>query len=432
MNKNVSKKIHLNSSSILKVPLKTYNDEFIFIVNGQEFKTTRLISDLLSPIICQIHENDPTCDNFTINTTKKGNFSFILNLVNFDDNYIPYNEFPFIYEVIKILGNESIDLDYSTKITVDNVFSLLREFEQNTKFYSKEFQEAINFISSNFYDLYDTSKKELLQLSIHIISEIINNPQLQLTDEDQLLTFLNQLYLNDSKYSVLYEYVYFDNISSSVISDFLEIYDFNDITSELWRRLSIRMKQKVKPNIENEKRYKKRSKEGTSLFYNGENLFNGIINHFQKQTNGQITKEIKITASTCNREDQNPQNATIFNDPSKYFASENAPNTWIRYEFKNNSVIPTDYSIRSISWGSNYCHPKDWVIEGSKDGENWEILDEQSNCSYLNGRSLSHTFKIKNTESKEFRFIQMRQTGSNWKGNDYLLIESFELYGTVI
>ena len=137
--------IQLKPSSILNVPLQTYIEEFSFLVNGKEFKTNRLISDLLSPKICQIHSNDPVFNEFVINTTKDGDFNNILNLAKFDQIAIPLNEVEFIGEVIEILGNESFNSFISneiTKITIDNVISLLKLHEKFRKIYSdqKKFQ----------------------------------------------------------------------------------------------------------------------------------------------------------------------------------------------------------------------------------------------------------------------------------------------------
>lgn len=73
--------IQLKTSSIMKVPLRTYNEDFKFIVNGEEIKTSRIISDLLSPKISQIHFVDSAIDTFTINTTNKGSDNF------FDNSY---------------------------------------------------------------------------------------------------------------------------------------------------------------------------------------------------------------------------------------------------------------------------------------------------------------------------------------------------------
>ena len=48
----------LKTSSIEEVPLQSYNKEFTFIVNGEEFYTSKVESDLLSAKINKIHLND--------------------------------------------------------------------------------------------------------------------------------------------------------------------------------------------------------------------------------------------------------------------------------------------------------------------------------------------------------------------------------------
>lgn len=60
--------IQLEYSSILNVPIQNYAKDFTFIVNGEEFRTSSLISDLLSTKISQIHTINPTINTFTINT----------------------------------------------------------------------------------------------------------------------------------------------------------------------------------------------------------------------------------------------------------------------------------------------------------------------------------------------------------------------------
>ena len=76
-------KIQLNLSAVLGIPLNKYDNDFAFIVNGEEFKTSRVVSDLLSPKIAKYHSIDPTIETFTINTAYKGHFELILNLINY-------------------------------------------------------------------------------------------------------------------------------------------------------------------------------------------------------------------------------------------------------------------------------------------------------------------------------------------------------------
>lgn len=90
-------KIQLNPNRISQIPLHTYECDFMFVVNDEIFKTSKIISDLISPIICQQHINDATTDTFTIHTVNQGDFSHVLNLVNFQPNSIPDSEIPFFH-----------------------------------------------------------------------------------------------------------------------------------------------------------------------------------------------------------------------------------------------------------------------------------------------------------------------------------------------
>lgn len=76
--------VKLLPNSLVNVPFHEFTKDFTFIVNGKEFKTSRLIAELLSPKICQMHTTDITINQFTINTKSTGNFNHILQLVNFN------------------------------------------------------------------------------------------------------------------------------------------------------------------------------------------------------------------------------------------------------------------------------------------------------------------------------------------------------------
>ena len=76
--------------------------------------------------------------------------------------------------------------------------------------------------------------------------------------------------------------------------------------------------------------------------------------------------------------------------------------------------MPKAYTIRSGDWETNNWHLRNWVIEGSLDNTNWENLDEQKNCSLLNGSYFIHTFNINNENNKYFKYLRICKTGPNW------------------
>lgn len=435
-------KIELKTSCILDVPLTNYTNDFTFIVNGQEFKTSFICSELLSPLICQHRKDDPTFDTFVINTQQRGNFSHILNLTQFQQEELSDEELPFFSEVINLLGTESIKFsenDLPTEISKDNVFSLLKTHIKSPKLFKEELNREIEFISSHFFEFCSSNKEDLKNLNINVLYEILSSPNLRLNDEDDLLELLNEFCREDRKFSILYETVYFANVSTMNMKEFLSIFSIEDLNVGVWNRLCSRLESEIKREEQSAtKRYNTtcKSDESTKKFtFDNDNGLSGIINFLRKNSSNTIDNILNITASSVNNgpdERYLPQTAFLYDEKNKHFVSKDEPNSWLCIDFKERRVIPTHYTIGSACCSPNWHHPKSWVIEGSTDKKSWEKLDEQFNCPYLNGRNLSHTFNIQNSTSKSFQFIRIKSTGPDWANTNYLIIESFEIYGTLI
>ncbi|KAK8840628.1 hypothetical protein M9Y10_030402 [Tritrichomonas musculus] len=428
--------IKLNPSCILNVPLQTYDDDFTFIVNGEEIKTSRLISDLLSQKICQNHINDPTYDTFILNTQSRGTFSHLLNLLTFKTTTIPENEVPFICEAIEKLCNDSIEITDNTsidEITTDNVLSLIQCHEQYPRFHCQRLSKEIEFASENFHDLYSEHKEQLKLLTIESLHSIFKHPNFQVENEDEVIEFINELYKTDKKHVYLYEHVFFENLSVGSACSFVDLFLIDDIGSCVWKAICRRLTQEVvQKESDNCKRYKENKNQGT--IFNRENGkdFSGIINHLRSKSN--IENEINFTSSGnySNSGSLLARSVSLFEDEGRYFYSAKSPNSWICLDFKDHRVIPTAYTIRTRHCGTNDRHLKSWILEGSKDNDSWKTLDEQNDCSHLNGNRFFHTFNINQNNTEEYKYLRIKQTGPNWNNDNYLIIDSFELYGTLI
>lgn len=435
MNENY--KMQLKPTSIMNIPLHLYQNDFTFIVNGEEFKTNRIISDLISPKICQYHFTDTTIDSFTIKTVNKGDFSHILKLANFEFFEFPSKEFPFISEVLEILGNNLIDVLYTgegEELTINNIIDLIRMHE-NPKFNCLHSLESeIEFASENLSELFEKKEEELTKLDITSLLKIFNNEKLILKDEDQLLSFINHLYSKSEEYLPLYETVIFSNASSKAMNEFIEVINMNDITNSMWIELSNRLKiDLTSSNNEQRKRrsqirYQDEMVQGIVILHEEGKQFNGIVKYLQSKS----SDEIDFSASSVEANHYSPKNVALFDYTWNYFHSKDLENSWICLDFKNHFVIPKAYEIKSYPYAQFDQHPKSWVIEVSNDYSSWSIIDEEKNCSYLNNRNVSHTFKIKYQTLQKFRYIRMRLTGPNFLGKNSLAIGSFELYGTLI
>lgn len=426
--------IQLKLSSVLNVPLEKYGEDFIFVVNNKEFKTSQLIADLISPTIRNIHITDPTFNEFIIQTKQEGDFSHILKLINFNLNEIPQNEIPFFIEIIENLGYESfniIDPEYPRELTNDNIFSLIKHHEKYRIIYSKQLSSEIDFISSHFFELIQsTNREEIKNLDTNTIFSIFNNKNLQLEDEDQLMKIINELYSINSDYSILYETVIFSNLSAEMMNEFIQIFSFDDLTKSIYDKMCERMKHKVYKNHNSDitKRY-----IGKTFQYSEENKFSGIINYISKKNNGNVSNEINISASSYYLSDKlNPFYITLFENQTKGFVSENVEKSWICIDFKEHRIIPTGYSIKSIGKDvfTQAYFLKSWIIETSNDGIKWEKIHEEKE-SKLRGNSYVQQWKFENPPAKEIRYFRLHSFGQDWNNAHYIAIDSLEIFGTL-
>ncbi|KAK8880688.1 hypothetical protein M9Y10_003372 [Tritrichomonas musculus] len=428
--------MRLKTSSIAGIPFQSY-DDFTFIVNGAKFKTTRIVSDLLSQKICMLHQFDPTFDEITIDTNEKGDFSQFLKLINFKVNNIPESELPFISEVIEKLGANTIEIQEEERIilTNDNVFDLLKIHEKSPNFFSRKYQNEVDFVSSHFYELYNSKNEELKEISKTTLDIILQNSKLQIESEDQLLTFLNDLNRKDSSYPNMYEHVNFSNVTSDAIKEFLVVFNAEKMTRDTWNKISIRLSQEVIPT---QKRSKRKVKKNTSneseaieVKFEGKDELNGILNLLRKRFNEYVFAKVNISSSSMylNDVEYSALNVIDYDDANKEFCSKDMKNSWLRFDFKDRQIKVTAYTIRSFFGEENDEHPKSWVIEGSNDNNDWEEVDVQSNCGFLNGENKIHTFLIKESNQKPFKFIRMRLTSENWSNTNCLDINCIDFYG---
>ncbi len=98
----------LSIDSVKELPFQKYMKDFTFIVNNQEFKTSRYVADLISPIIRNYHSVDETIDSYVITTIKTSenlDFSTVLSLVSFSPQKLNEETSEFFREIFLITKN---------------------------------------------------------------------------------------------------------------------------------------------------------------------------------------------------------------------------------------------------------------------------------------------------------------------------------------
>lgn len=430
--------IKLQANSVKQVPLQNFEKDFTFIINSKKFETSSFVADLISPQISRLHSINPTTKEYVINTNSQGDFQKILNLINFDRNEIQEKDIPFIIEIFNKLGTNNIEFNIETKqeeITIDNAIEQLLEHQKYPQFFNLNLTKEVKFISTHFSEMQKKLIKEINEnnIDISIIEMIIGSDELILENENQLLQTINALYLKDNRNSIFYKFVDFANVEISSLNEFISIFDYNDLTKEMWDDFISCFKNQIQNSNDKKEckhKYKKQKPKGIE-FQAKNNEFNGIFKYLKTQSN--IKNEIQISASSICSGQIN--DLLDFDDKSSFFETNSKPNSWICFEFINHKIIPSSYIIRTID-SENNDHLKSWIVEGSNDNKNWIKIDENQNCSHLKGSEKVHLFTISKHEEQMFKYIRIQQTGPNWySGNNqdhHLCMSAIEFYGILI
>jgi serine/threonine protein kinase len=161
----------------------------------------------------------------------------------------------------------------------------------------------------------------------------------------------------------------------------------------------------------------------------------GIIAHLTRECGGNVDEcnVVSVTSSKC--WDDHPRRAArnIVNleDCSEFLSAyrdkaDDIPHTrnnWVCYDFKERRIVPTHYTIRTTQYGP---HLRAWVVETSADAENWQEVDHKEDSGWW----VSRTFAV--VAAAAARFIRLVQVGRNHRGDDRLVIEAWEIFGSLI
>jgi hypothetical protein len=155
------------------------------------------------------------------------------------------------------------------------------------------------------------------------------------------------------------------------------------------------------------------------------NALSGVHAHLTEKCCGNVHDKgsVEIAASSVSGEHAD------LGEKDSYFCSQGGPDEWISCDFKALRIEPTHYAIRTWEMGPNYGHLKNWAVEGSDDGAMWTEIDRRENNNDLNDKATVKTFAV--VRSGSFRRIRLRQTGPNHRGNNYLFLSAFEIFGAI-
>ncbi|KJH41368.1 HECT-domain protein [Dictyocaulus viviparus] len=96
-------------------------------------------------------------------------------------------------------------------------------------------------------------------------------------------------------------------------------------------------------------------------------------------------------------------------------------------------IYPTAYTLRHAR-GYGRSALRNWLLQGSKDKQVWEVLVVHSDDTSLGDPGSTATWPIEDDRNKgPFRYLRIAQNGKNSSGQTYYLsISGFEIYGEIV
>ena len=402
-------------NDIERIDFHEFEKDFLFIVNGEIYQTNSFVANILSPNISKNYKEKVNISYYKINTKHEGDFNKIIEYGEMKSINISKEEMKYFIDILKQLGNrpecaqfyEELQEDISYENVINRIL-IKQELDI-------QFEEEISFISNNFDSFHTKYPESISTLDVNIIERIISNDEMKLNNEEELFDLILELYGKSKEYSILFSYVNFNNLSIESIKKFTNNFDINDINSHIWKNIRQRLEQDISHQdistdpIEHQ---------------------NHILKYLSEKFEGNVhTKNVvEITASSIG--DNNlPVENIIEEDDDKYFCTDNEPDSWIKFDFKERKVLLDRYTLKTY-YGHEGCgHLKNWVLEVSDDDNNFTEIDRRENCDLLNGELKTATFEV--SHSTPARFVRLRQTGKNWHDDNDLNLNQIEFSGFI-
>ena len=107
-------------------------------------------------------------------------------------------------------------------------------------------------------------------------------------------------------------------------------------------------------------------------------------------------------------------------------------NAWFAADFGDViRVKPTHYTLEHGTVNNWFGIIRGWCFEGSNDGVNWELLDEQRHNDSIKYDHREHTFVVEDCSSYH-RLFRVRLTGRQHHGHWELTASLVDIYGHMI
>jgi hypothetical protein len=346
MTKSEHFKISLTSKGLINIPHPESRNDFDFIVGENHYPCPWYVAAFLSPKICRNSSIDPTQAEFIVETADPNHqFCEILSLGRGEtiDFTSSSSRLSFLISIAREFENG--ELLFSMKDQIDpelNLSNVIPRLIERNEFKMPHYEE-IEFIASRFYEF---SLSSLSKVCLNDIEAIVSHPSLKMKSEDFLYEFIISRMNEDFSFFNLFEFVRFEYLSSTTISDFSKVVCeyFDLLNVSFLSAICVRLIQNVSPQTANSRL------NGIEFVPNVSTPLDGIISYLTREHGGNVHDRGIVTITSTDPWDGASWNvATNAADltANNFFHSKNLPNQWLCYDFGDRRTNLTHYSIRS-------------------------------------------------------------------------------------
>jgi hypothetical protein len=159
-------------------------------------------------------------------------------------------------------------------------------------------------------------------------------------------------------------------------------------------------------------------KGGLELKYSSDWDDNGLFYYIGTRkgttswSNPQSSGEVSITTSQFGGMSGSVDNLVARSGSATWIPSSNyqTNGSWFHIDLRKYEIQPTYYTLRDSNSGGGY-QLRNWVLEGSNDGNSWKTLREHVNDSMITSQGMSGRWAIENCD-ESYRHIRVRVTGT--------------------
>jgi hypothetical protein len=350
--------VWLSAKGLKNIRIEEYEKDFTFVVGGFRHSCPRFVAEFISPRVSRLHSIDETISTLEITVEDSGGeFCQLL----FGSIEVSDSTKSFLMSIAAALENTELYLAVREELSVCNIIDRLLCLSN----FGSDMSSEVEFFGSHFNEIIDGQKgdyKKLMKVGVSTISAILSSGSLTVVSEDSIYEFVRDLCSVDIEMNCLFEFVLFKYLNVSSMRDFIATSSASSIFLEtlnqsIWHRLCDRLILSVSLSTSS----RRVSSPPDRIFaLKSNSLLEGIITGLTISCGGNVHERglVSITDSSHDSDPYSGKVAADLGDANSYLQSNNSPDQWLCYDFKNSRVSPTHYSIRTAAVGQNWHHLK--------------------------------------------------------------------------